>query len=232
MSQVSKDRLLAVLYELDAMHGWRQWHWDADSDPFEIAIGAILVQNTQWTNAAAAIDRLKAAGVLAPEELSHLDMDAVAELIRPSGQFRQKARKLRTFLDLIEAQGSFAELLALPPDELRAKLLATWGIGEETADAIVAYAAQQPAFVIDAYTRRLFGRLGIGPVESESYGEWQRFFTSALPLDGPLWARFHSLIVLHCKFVCRKSAPSCGECALSEACPASTYTGPQVQRHA
>lgn len=218
----TSERLMAVFRDLDAMHGWRRWHWDPDSDPFEIAIGAILVQNTQWTNAEAAIDRLKAAGVLTPERLSAIEVDAVADLIRPSGQFRQKAKKLRAFLDLIDARGSFPALLALPADDLRARLLATWGIGEETADAIVVYAAHQPAFVIDAYTRRLFGRLGIGPVESTSYATWQRFFTSTLPVDGELWGRFHSLIVQHCKYLCRKSAPACGECALSAACPASS----------
>lgn len=215
-------RLMAVFRDLDAMHGWRQWHWDPDSDPFEVAVGAILVQNTQWTNAEAATERLKAAGALTAQAMSSIETEALAELIRPSGQFRQKAKKLRAFLDLVEAQGSLPALLALPAADLRAKLLATWGIGEETADAIIAYAAQQPAFVVDAYTRRLFGRLAIGPVESTSYATWQRFFTSTLPVNGELWGRFHSLIVLHCKYLCRKSAPACGECALSGMCPAAS----------
>jgi len=215
---------MAVFRDLDGMHGWRQWHWGPDSDPFEVAVGAILVQNTQWTNAEAAIDRLKAAGSLTVERMLSIEPEALGELIRPSGQFRQKTKKLRAFLDLIEAQGSLPELLALPADDLRARLLATWGIGEETADAIVAYAAQQPAFVIDAYTKRLFVRLGIGPVESTSYADWQRFFTTTLPRDGELWGRFHALIVQHCKFLCRKSAPACGECTLRETCPAATGT--------
>ena len=90
------------------------------------------------------------------------------ELVRPSGQYRQKAKKLRAFLGLVDAHGSLDALLALPADELRARLLATWGIGEETADAIVVYSARQPAFVIDAYTIRLFTRLGIGPSASTS----------------------------------------------------------------
>jgi endonuclease-3 related protein len=218
----SAERLMAIFHGLDRMHGWRQWHWDPDSDPFEVAVGAILVQNTQWTNAEAATERLKAAGALNVPAMSSIETEALAELIRPSGQFRQKAKKLRAFLDLIEAHGSFPALLALPADDLRAKLVATWGIGEETADAIIAYAAHQPAFVIDAYTRRLFARLGVGPVESTAYTTWQRFFTSTLPVDGELWGRFHSLIVLHCKYLCRKSAPVCGECALSGSCPASS----------
>ncbi len=216
-----EDRLMAVIRDLEGMHGWRQWHWDRDKDPFEIVVGSILVQNTQWTNAEAAIERLRAAGALTVERMSSLAPDTLAELVRPSGQYRQKAKKLRAFLDLVQAHGSLTELFALPVDEVRAKLLATWGIGEETADAILAYAAHQPAFVVDAYTMRLFGRLGIGPIESTSYGEWQRFFTGTLPSDQDLWARFHALIVLHCKFVCQKVAPACDACALSAACPAA-----------
>ncbi len=219
-----EDRLMAVFRTLEGMHGWRQWHWDRNTDPFEIVVGSILVQNTQWTNAEAAIERLRAAGALTVERMSSLAPDALAELVRPSGQYRQKAKKLRAFLDLVEAHGSLTELLALPANEVRAKLLATLGIGEETADAILAYAVHQPAFVVDAYTMRLFGRLGLGPGNSTSYAEWQGFFTGTLPVDQDLWARFHALIVMHCKFICRKSAPACGACALSAACPASTAT--------
>jgi len=216
------DRLLTVFRELDEMHAWRQWHWDRDTDPFEVIVGSILVQNTQWTNAEAAIEQLKAAGALSVDTMAPLEADALAELVRPSGQFRQKAKKLRAFLDLVEEQGSLRDLLWLPTPDLRSALLGTWGIGEETADAIIAYAAHQPAFVIDAYTRRLFARLGIGPVGSTSYAVWQRFFTETLPIDGELWGRFHALIVLHCKFLCRKAAPNCAECTLKTCCPAST----------
>ncbi len=93
-----------------------------------------------------------------------------------------------------------------------------WGIGPETADAIVVYAARKPAFVIDAYTMRLFARLGAGPVASRDYATWQAFFVANLPEDRDLWARYHALIVMHCKHLCRKRFPKCGECTLAARC--------------
>ena len=207
------------------MHGAEQWHWTEESDPFEIAVGAILVQRTTWTNAERAVDRLRAAGVLDPVALEALSDEAIESLIRPSGQYRTKARKLRAFLDLIAANGSFAALLALPLPGLRERLLGTWGIGEETADAIALYAALQPTFVIDAYTRRLFGRLEVGPDSEAPYREWQQFLAAALPGDWRRWARAHALIVLHAKHLCRSRRPRCGECWLQPRCPGSRVFG-------
>ena len=131
------------------------------------------MQHTSWTNAERAIERLREAQLLDPRRLAELPDEAIEELIRPSGQYRTKARKLRAFLDLIARHGSLEALLALPPESLRERLLATWGIGEETADAIALYAARRPAVVVDAYTRRLFSRLGLGPSPDDSYGAWQ-----------------------------------------------------------
>lgn len=213
--------LLDVARALDQMHGWRQWHWWPDADPFEVIVGAILVQNTAWANVERALDRLRDAHALQPARMAALSQEELEELVRPSGQYRQKAKKLRTFLALIDAQGGLAPLLALPQDELRATLLATWGIGKETADCVVLYAARQPAWIIDAYLIRLFSRLGIGPVGSTSYDAWQSFVLENLPVDRDMWARFRAEIVLHCKFLCRKRAPKCADCLLFERCPGS-----------
>lgn len=214
-------RLRAAIHALDAMHSWRGWHWNHETDPFESAVGSILVQNTAWTNAERAVERLRAEGALEPSAMAALSPADLEDLVRPAGQYRQKARKLRAFLDLIDEAGSFEALLALPPPDLRERLLATWGIGEETADCIVLYAARQPSFVIDAYTRRIFGRIGLGPDPEAPYREWQAYFERNLPRDHDLWATLHALIVLHGKHLCRKRAPKCRRCVLQAFCPAS-----------
>lgn len=203
---------------LEAMHGRREWHWWPGADPFEVVVGSILVQNTAWTNVERALARLRAAECLSPAAMAARAPEELEELVRPSGQYRQKARKLRAFLALVAEHGALEALLQLPPADLRQALLATWGIGEETADCIIVYAAARPAFVVDAYTRRIFGRLGLGPAEGASYATWQRYFTSALVPDRDRWARIHALIVLHAKHLCQKRAPRCRECILRPRC--------------
>lgn len=225
-SAAERLALIDIYTELDAMHAWRGWHWWPDADPFEVVAGCILVQNTAWTNVERALDRLREAKALAPAVMDALSDDELEELVRPSGQYRQKAKKLRAFLGLARAQGGLQALLAIPATELRPMLLSTFGIGPETADAIICYAARQPAFVIDAYTMRIFGRLGVGPATSTDYYMWQRFFVDGLREaagDDPreLFARYHALVVLHAKHLCRKRAPRCGECALAARCPAA-----------
>ncbi len=210
--------LAATFAALEAMHAHRGWHWWPDADAFEVIAGCILVQNTAWTNVERALDRLRAANALAPAAMAALAPEALEELVRPSGQYRQKARKLAAFLALVETYGSLEALLALEAGELRGVLLATWGIGPETADAIIVYAARQPAFVVDAYTARLFSRLGMGPGEAAGYAAWQRFLVERLPEDREAWGRYHALVVLHCKHLCRKPRPKCGECLLRQGC--------------
>jgi endonuclease-3 related protein len=216
------ERLLDVYRALDEMHTWRGWHWWPDVEPFEVVVGAILVQNTSWTNVERALARLGAAEALDPAVMSGLDDGELEELVRPSGQYRQKAKKLRAFLELVRRHGSIGRLLALPPEDLRAELLATWGIGKETADCVLLYAALQPRFIVDAYLIRLYSRLDIGPVESSDYDTWQAFFESTLPIDRDFWAKYRALIVLHCKHLCRKRAPKCGECLLAPGCGFAT----------
>lgn len=217
----ARAQLLAVYRDLDAMHGARHWHWWPDADPFEVIVGAILVQNTMWSNVERALDLLRAADVLTPDVMSGLSIEQLEELVRPSGQFRQKAKKLVAFLALVKEHGSLEQLLALEPVVLRARLLATWGIGPETADCILLYAARHPSFIVDAYLIRLFTRLGIGPTHTTNYDTWQAFVESALPVDRELWARFRAEIVLHCKFLCTKNRPKCHDCLLFERCPGS-----------
>ena len=218
---LEREALAALAADLERMHGWREWHWWPDADPFEVIVGAILVQNTMWSNVERALDLLRAADVLEPSRMAALSNDELEALVRPSGQFRQKAKKLRAFLALAASHGGLGRLLALPPDELRAVLLGTWGIGKETADCIVLYAAREPAVIADAYLIRVLSRMGIGPAGSTSYDQWQRFVRERSDRDRDRSARFHAEIVLHCKFFCRKRMPKCGECLLLPRCPGS-----------
>jgi endonuclease-3 related protein len=214
------DALQEIYRDLDAMHRARGWHWWPDADPFEVIVGSILVQNTMWTNVERALLLLREADVLRPDAMAALSSERLEELVRPSGQFRQKAKKLRAFLELVERHGSLETLLALPQEELRRELLATWGIGRETADCILLYAAKYPAFIIDAYLIRMFRRLGMGPVESGDYDTWQKWILGELPFDErDEWAVFRAEIVLHCKYLCTKNRPKCGQCLLRERCP-------------
>jgi endonuclease III related protein len=212
------SRLLALYEQLDEMHTWRGWHWWPDAPPFEVIVGAILVQRTTWTNVEKALAVLRQRGALDFAAMDALPHEELEQLVRHSGQFRQKARKLRAFIDLANRHGSLDALLNLPAVELREELLSTWGIGPETADCIVLYAAKQPAFVIDAYTIRISSRLGFGPAHTNSYDTWQRFYVDKLPRDTELWARFHALLTLHAKHLCVARNPRCGECALASQC--------------
>ena len=157
--------------------------------------------------------------MLSPEGIAALPETELAQLIRPSGYFNAKARKLKAFVELLNEgfAGDLGRMLATPALELRPILLATHGIGPETADSILLYAAGQPVFVIDAYTRRTFLRLGLVP-EADNYEGWQRLFMRALPADMQLFNDYHALIVRHGKDVCRKR-PLCHKCPLATVCP-------------
>jgi len=194
-------------------------HWWPADTPFEVAVGAILTQNTAWTNVEYAIDNLKHAGVLYPEGLAGLAAGQLEELIRPAGFFRQKACRLQNLArSLVEDwSGDIAALCSGPLAEARARLLALNGIGPETADSILLYAAARPSFVIDAYTRRIFQRIGLLQ-GYESYDEIRRLFMQHLPEDVSLYNDYHAQIVQLAKTCCRKQSPSCGACPLARAC--------------
>jgi endonuclease-3 related protein len=209
--------LLREVYErLLAAYGAQGW-WPGET-PFEVIVGAILTQSAAWVNVEKAIGNLKAEGALSPGVLHALDEGEIARLIRPSGYFNAKARKLKAFVEMVHARfaGDLGSLLALPMGELRPLLLSTHGIGPETADSIVLYAAGQPSFVIDAYTRRTFARIGVCPAR-DAYDAWRGVFMEALPPDAAMFNEYHALIVAHGKGVCRR-LPRCGDCAIQDVC--------------
>ncbi len=175
---------------------------------FEIVMGAILTQNSAWTNAEAALGRLRDAGIRLPADVHSCPHGRLARLIRSSGYYNQKARKLKEVAALFRIEGSLAPGAALPREEL----LSCWGIGPETADSILLYAFRVPTFVVDAYARRLLNRTGVvaGGLQ-ESYDDIQRIFHGALPNTHRLFNEYHALIVEHAKRHCRAS-PVCAGC--------------------
>lgn len=204
--------LLAVHGRLRAHFGPARW-WPADT-PFEVCVGAILVQNTAWANAEKALAALRAEGLLEFEALRRVRRTKLERLIRSSGCYRIKARRLRAFLEFLDARygGRVDAMGAEDPHRLREALLEVHGIGRETADSIALYAAGLPLFVIDAYTRRVFSRLGLIRGQ-EPYDELQRFFMERLPKRVALFNDFHAQIVSLGKEVCRPR-PRCDVCPL------------------
>jgi endonuclease-3 related protein len=209
------DALRALLDRLLDAYGPQHW-WPGDS-PFEVMVGAVLTQNTAWSNVERAIANLRAASALAPERIAGLAHDQLAALVRPAGYFNVKARRLQSFCRfLVEAGGEMA-LRAVPTAALRARLLAVHGIGPETADDILIYAFDRPVFVVDAYTRRLFGRLRLASGE-ESYEALRAGVERAIGADAAAFNELHALIVHHAKVACTKR-PRCDRCCLREICP-------------
>lgn len=194
--------------------GW----WPGDT-PFEIAVGAILTQNTAWRNVEQAIANLKRANLLDPRAILACEPDVLEQALRPSGYFRVKAQRLRSFCrHLVDAYGGSMERLARRPlDELRTELLGIHGIGPETADDILLYACGHPVFVVDAYTRRIFARHGLVP-EKIGYEDLRAAFESRLPSDVPMFKEYHGLIVYVGKDFCR-SKPNCAACPLGPTLP-------------
>lgn len=212
-----KPDLSAVFNSLAACYGAQQW-WPAET-PFEVVVGAILTQNTAWANVEKAIVNLKGAGALSPATLARLPVEAVEQLIRPAGYFRQKAARLRHLATILADRygGEVAALCAGPLDAARDRLLALPGVGPETADSILLYAAQRPSFVVDAYTRRIFTRLGLLD-GTESYAVIRARFMDELPPDTALYNEYHALIVTLAKDCCRKRRPECPACPLQPIC--------------
>ncbi len=210
------QRLQGIYHRLIDYYGHQQW-WPAES-PFEVMVGAILTQSAAWRNVEKAIENLKAAAALSPEALRRLILPELAELIHPCGYYNAKARKLKSLVDWLEQScgDDLARLFARDTGQLRRELLAVYGIGEETADSILLYAANKPSFVIDAYTRRIIGRIGLAP-ENGSYTDYQLLFMNNLPADAGLFNEYHALFVRLGKYVCRKQ-PLCRQCCLSGLC--------------
>jgi endonuclease-3 related protein len=215
--------LLETYERLLAAHGPRDW-WPGDT-PFEIMVGAILTQNTAWTNVEMAIAALKARGRLAPEAILAARRDHLARWIRPSGYFNIKAERLRQFCRWYLEAGGWDMLRRRDTARLRHELLAVKGIGPETADDMLLYAFERPVFVIDAYTRRIFSRLGLVE-EGAGYEELRARFEDELGENVALFNEYHALIVQHGKDICRKR-PRCAECVLARCC---AWRGSQVQQ--
>ncbi len=177
-------------------NGFRPKEW-------EICVGAVLTQNTNWKNVEKALENMKKHGIVSREDIIRIDTEKLAEIIKPAGYYNQKAKKLKALASL---EGKIT----------REKLLSVWGVGPETADSILLYAYGKPYFVIDAYTRRVFSRLGLVK-ETSSYEELRHFFEKNLPRDIQIYKEYHALIVELAKRFCKKK-PFCEKCPISDYC--------------
>lgn len=232
-----------------AAFGPQHW-WPASKSggPFEVIVGAILTQSTAWTNVERAITNLRRARMLTPRAIERVPLPKLARLVRPSGYFRQKARKLKSFVRFLrhEYGGSLARMFRTPTVELREKLLAVHGIGPETADSILLYGGSHPVFVVDAYTRRILLRHGLieesktekrktrncpgksherltqDSLPGAGYEEIRALFESSLPRDAQLFNEFHALLVYAGKHFCRPRDPNCNNCPLRAFLPEAT----------
>ena len=231
--ELDAARLDGVYEALRAEYGPQCW-WPvrgpSRDGPLEVCVGAILVQHTTWQGAAAAIEPLRAAGALSIEALATWPADDLASLLRGAGTYRAKARRLRSFAEHVRAApgGTLEGFLAGDAETVRARCRAVWGIGPETADAIVLYAARRPTFIVDAYARRLFGRLELGldgqGLEGVGYEAARRALLAATGGDAARLGEWHALIVAHGKARCRARQPRCEGCPLLAGCPAGRRT--------
>lgn len=222
MPSPRETTLLRIYATMSARLGPSRW-WPGDS-PFEVAVGAVLTQNTVWRNVEKALERLKEKDALTPLTLWRLPVAGLEEALRPSGYYRLKAARLRNLLEYFARtagrdappdDATLAFLRDRETDELREGLLGVRGVGPETADSILLYALNRPTFVGDAYTRRMFSRHGLLP-EDVAYDEMRDFFMDVLPPDAALFNEYHALIVRTGNTFCKKSRPLCGDCPLGE----------------
>lgn len=214
---MTNDNLYTEVFNrlLDA-YGPQDW-WPGESR-FEIMVGAVLVQGTSWKNVEKAISALDSRDMMSPASIRDVAEDELAQVIYSCGYYRMKAKKLKAlagylgsrFGDDLDAMNSCSLI------SIRDELLGVYGIGEETADAIVLYALNMPSFVVDAYTRRLFTRIGVSP-KGTSYRAFQQEFTDNLPAESELFNEYHALIVKHGSNVCLR-VPRCDRCCLNEIC--------------
>ncbi|MEW6659339.1 MAG: endonuclease III domain-containing protein [Thermodesulfobacteriota bacterium] len=207
----SLRELYQKLWDAFGPQGW----WPGET-PFEVILGAILTQNTNWNNVAQVLAGLQAEGLLHPRTLREMPETELARRLKPSGYFNIKARRVKNFLDFFahHFHDSLEEMAQEDLGTLRAALLGVKGIGPETADSILLYALHQPTFVVDAYTHRVLSRHDLVP-EACSYEELQALFLENLPADVPLYQEFHALLVRLGKEFCRPR-PRCSPCPLHE----------------
>lgn len=220
-STLPSRRVRSIFQRLLAHYGPQNW-WPGET-PFEIMVGAVLTQNTAWINVERAIANLNANAALSPERILAVEPAQLAEWLHPSGYFNIKAKRLRNFCRWYQAQGGYSALSLWSTDQLRHALLAVNGIGPETADDILLYAFERPVFVIDAYTRRLFARMGLIQGD-EGYEHLRRALERSLDCDAAVFNEYHALIVAHAKNICRVR-PYCKLCTFRKACPSAAAIG-------
>jgi endonuclease-3 related protein len=215
MSQKRATLLHDVYDRLFPAFGPQHW-WPADT-AFEVILGAILTQNTSWKNVKQCIEKLRSCGLLTFEAISSLPIQELAPLLRSSGYYNQKARKINAFCVHMNKhwEGDIQLFLAQEMQPLRSELLTIHGVGPETADSIVLYAAFKPSFVVDRYTHRIFSRHS-WVAESMTYDELRDFFMDSLEPDVKLFQEYHALLVRTGHLYCRKE-PLCKSCPLSDA---------------
>lgn len=209
---VSRRELIRIYRRLYDHYGDLHW-WPANSS-FEVSVGAILTQNTAWKNVEKAIRQLTRARALGVAKLDRISHRRLARLIKSAGYFNVKALRLKNFISFVAKRyrGSHAQMCRQRTARLRADLLSVNGIGPETADSILLYAAERPVFVIDAYTRRILSRHGVLAFE-KSYDDFQQLFTKNLPRDVALYNQYHAMFVKVGNQFCR-SKPRCDTCPL------------------
>jgi endonuclease-3 related protein len=210
-----KDILMLIYNQLYNAFGPRNW-WPADT-PFEVAIGAILAQNTAWKNVEKAIDNLKEYNMLSPNKIKDMDIELLKKLIKPSGYYNQKAERIKAFVSFLFLRycGNIREMANVDLWILRDELLKIKGIGMETADSILLYACNKPVFVVDAYTKRILLRHGIIS-QDYTYTDIQDMFMQNLDCDVELYNEYHALIVYTGKELCNNKNPKCNICPLKD----------------
>jgi endonuclease-3 related protein len=215
---ITPGEIYAVLH---AHYGDLEW-WPAQG-AFQVMVGAVLTQRTAWRNVEMAMERLEEAGIDGIDPLMALSAEELEPLIRSSGTYVQKARCLMALFAMVQrtSDGSLETFLAIPRDQLRSDLLSVKGIGPETADSIILYAAKQPVFVVDAYTRRILGRIGIEA--APSYDEVATWFTKGIEADAGIYNNYHAALVELAKGFCQK-VPRCEGCPLQTICPTGRGT--------
>jgi len=211
--KTSRRELRQLYRRLHRYYGDLSW-WPGET-PLEVSVGAILTQNTAWTNVEKAIRQLKASRSLSVRALYGMSHKRLGQLIRPAGYFNVKARRLKHFISFLQKRygGSLAKMFREKPSRLRTELLSVNGIGPETADSILLYAGEKPIFVIDAYTKRVLSRHGVMAYE-QSYDDFQQLFMKQLPHSARFYNQYHAMFVNIGKDFCRKR-PLCDRCPLN-----------------
>lgn len=233
---MTAKQLESIYDKLHAAYGWQNW-WPmvrngravyldeyrtrprTDAELFEIAVGAILTQNTAWSNVVKAVSALKSEKLLSLPGLRSAPLEKLAAVVVPAGYYNQKAKKLKALAAFIDTdlKRNLRRLGDFAVPEARERLLGVWGVGRETADSILNYGLSMPVFVVDAYTRRIFGRLRwIEP--GADYDELRALFEKALPRDPVRYGEFHALVVRHGVELCANKPKRCGECPFEGKC--------------